>query len=498
MRVSGARLVSGVTVLLAAGTVVAVADLVPTRSPRSAAAAVDVALDGRDAVVACPGAPRLVAVDGVPATDPEFDARAATDAQVRAVAAGGEQSPRLQVSTSDGVVEGDAAGWLSSAASSTRSASLVRASASGASRPRTSVLQTAVTREGDLRGLSASACARPARTSWLAGGGTVVGRSARLELANAGLAPTTVDVTVLTPDGTLRPAAGQDVVVPGGETVPLVVEGLAPGAGALALGVTASGGRVAASLVDTWLDGLTPRGTEVVLPGPPPQEHAVVPGVVQGSGGSAPALRVAVPGDEDAVVRWLVRGGAGQVEPEGEAATTVAAGTVTDIPLEGLEAGTYTAVVDADVPVVVSAVSTSGRAGGPADVAWSAASQEVHERALVPLPVEPVDAQVVLSAGEEAVAVDVEALDPDGALTRTRGVTVPARSTVEVPLEDVRTSDTAAVAVTPASGASVVAALVLTAPAADGDPLLSVVPLRPTPPEPGTLPVTFPETGRWP
>lgn len=495
--VSGARLVSGVTVLLATGAVVAAAGLVPAGSPRTAAA-VEVPLGGRDAVLACPAAPRLVAVDGAPATDPEFDAHAATDAHVLAVAAGGEEPPQLLVSTPDAPVQGDAAGWLSSVASSTRASSVVRATASGGASPRTSAVQTAVTREGDLRGLAASACARPARTSWLAGGGTVVGRSARLELANPGQTPTTVDVTVLTPAGPLHPAAGQDVVVPGGETVPLLVEGLAPGADALAVGVTASGGRVGAALVDSWLDGLTPRGTEVVLAGSPPQEQAVVPGVVQRPGGSAPSLRVAVPGDEDAVVRWLVHGQAGQVEPDGEAAATVRAGTVTDIPLEGLEPGTYTAVVDADVPVVVSAVSTSGRPDGPADIAWSASSQELHERTLVPLPPEPVDGAVVLSAGEEVVAVDVEALDADGRLTRTTRVTVPARSTVEVPLEDVRTSDTAAVAVTPASGATAVAALVLTAPAADGEPLLSVVPLRPVPPEPGTLRVTLPETGRWP
>ena len=487
---------SGVALLLAAVAVLAGSELAP-RPVAAPAAAREVPLPAGDAVLTCPGAPRLLTLEGEPPTDPEFGARARTVPSVTAVAAGGT-APRLTVTTTEEEVAGSRAGWLSTASTAPHGSSAVRAGQQ-AGHARVSALQTAVTTDGDLRGLAASPCSRPARRTWLTGGGTVVGRSVRLELANAGATTATVDVSVLTPDGRVDPPAGQDVPVVGGGTTELLVEALVPGVEALAVGVSATGGRVGASLVDTWLDGLTPKGTDVVVPGVAPAEHQVVPVAAVLPRGDAPVLRIAVPGTEDAVARWQVHGPAGQVEAEGRSARTVPAGTVVDVPLEGLEAGVHAVVVDADVPVTAAVTSTSGGAANAADRASSVSTAPLRERTLVPLPAPPVTGRLVLSAGQEPADVEVQALTPDAVPARSRRVTVPARSTLEIALADIAPRAATVLAVEPASRAGGLrAALLLTADAADGAPLVSVVPLRPAPPDPGALVVRPLPDGRWP
>src|SRR5699024_2888162 len=51
---------------------------------------------------------------------------------------------------------------------------------------------------GDLRGLAAATCVAPGAASWLVGGSTELGSTARLTLTNPGPVPVSVDVSVLT------------------------------------------------------------------------------------------------------------------------------------------------------------------------------------------------------------------------------------------------------------------------------------------------------------
>jgi len=304
--------------------------------------------------------------------------------------------------------------------------------------PALGATQVTLARSGDLRGLSAVSCGVASTDAWLLGGGTQVGRRARLLLANPAPAPAVVDVSALGPDGAVDAPSGEGVVVPAGGQVAVLVDALAPGLAALAVHVVARSGRVTATLHDEVVRGLAPGGTDGVTASAGPSTRQVVPGLsVNAGNGSddataagAAAVRVAVPGTTDAVVRVRLLGPDGPVDLP-RAVRTVVAGTVVDLPVTGVPTGLYTAVVEADVPVVAAGLvgrtvrppTTGGADGVPdvlpgdgrvADLAWSASA--AGARGLTAVAAPAVDGvKVVLSLGAvEPARVTVVPLSADG------------------------------------------------------------------------------------
>lgn len=236
---------------------------------------------------------------------------------------------------------------------------------------------------GDLRGLSAATCQRPGVDLWLVGGSTALESSASLVLANPGTTASDVDVELWGPSGPVELAGGaRQVVAPGAERV-LVLPAVAAEQRRVVVHVVASGGSVTAHLQDSRLNGFTPAGTDLVVPGQPPAARQVVPGIsVLGSAvgdESQAVLRVLAPGTAAASVRLTMLGADGVTALPGTDELELAPGEVTDVPLGGLPAGSWTAVVDADVPVVAAATTTRPGLPGPLDDtpvlerAWSAA-----------------------------------------------------------------------------------------------------------------------------
>lgn len=283
---------------------------------------------------------------------------------------------------------------------------------------------------GDLRGLSAATCQRPGVDLWLVGGSTALESSAALVLANPGTTASDVDVEVWGPSGRVELAGGaRQVVAPGSERV-LVLPAVAAEQRRVVVHVVASGGSVTAHLQDSRLDGFTPAGTDLVVPGQPPAARQVVPGVsvlASAVGDESQAvLRLLAPGTEPASVRLTMLGADGVTTLPGTDALELAPGEVTDVPLGGLPAGSWTAVVDADVPVVAAATTT--RPGLPGELddtpvlerAWSAAVAP-GDGGLAALP-DGVTATVVVGAvadGEDLAdgrAVDgvLRTFDADG------------------------------------------------------------------------------------
>ena len=221
-------------------------------------------------------------------------------------------------------------------------------------------LQLTRTDDGDLAGLAASSCTAPAPSSWLVGGAVEAGRSGRIVLANPSRTTATVDLTLLTPDGAVQPPAGQDLAVAAGTTREVLLESLLPATAAVAVGVTARGADVAASLVETQLAGVLPQGVEQVA-AQQASSSSTIAGVLAGT--RPTTLRVANPGTEAAAVGWQVIGPDGVVPPAGEAVVTVPAGGVVDVPLDltgaSGPAGTVAVQVGSDRPVVAAVQITS-------------------------------------------------------------------------------------------------------------------------------------------
>lgn len=317
-----------------------------------------------------------------------------------------------------------------------------------------------LTTEGDLRGLVAGPCAEPAVEHWLVGGGTSVGSSGRLVLQNPGRTPATVTLQAWGASGPVVLGSQSLVVVPPGEQVVTMLEAVAPDQNRLTLHVTAEGGRVGAYVQHHRIDGLVPAGADLVVGGGAPARTTAVSGVVSTGEAvddpHAPRLDVLAPGEQGGTARLAVLGPDGPVRLRGGEELPLEPGQVTTLPLGGLPEGTYTVVVDADVPVVAgAALDRKGKAArdaviddDPYDRAWLAgqalpASGGVADGA-VAVP-EDTSYDVTLSAvpGERdpdriddvtgSTGVTLRGVGPDGAEAWTHEVDVPAGQTVEVP-----------------------------------------------------------------
>jgi hypothetical protein len=325
---------------------------------------------------------------------------------------------------------------------------VVQADPAGADPARAAGVTSALVTAGDLRGLAASSCQRPATDLWLVGGSTEISSSADLVIDNAGSTSSDVTVEVWGPSGKVALAGGEHVLVaPGAEQV-VGLPGIAAEQRRLVVHLAAAGGNIAAHVQDSLLRGFTPAGTDLVVPGAAPATRQVVSGLVVGAStvdDADPAvLRLLVPGDMAATAHITMLGADGVVALPGADSIDVAPGEVTDVPLGGLPAGAYTAVVDAPVPLVAAAMIT--RPGLPGELddtptlerAW-AASATSGAGSLVAVP-RGTAASLVLAAvadGDDpsaggAVTANLRVLGSNGGVLAERTVSVTAGSTTLV------------------------------------------------------------------
>lgn len=268
----------------------------------------------------------------------------------------------------------------------TDSAEVVRSTTSGGDGSDTAASASSLTTSGDLRGLAAASCAAPGVDQWLVGGGTELGSSSRLTLANPSRTPATVTLELWGPSGPIDPAGPTTYLVPPGEQVSTLVEGLAAQQRGVVVRVSSAGALVTATLQHSVLDGLTARGVDLVVPGEAPGTAQVLAGLtVEASeigDDDVASVRLLAP-DDDTTATITVLGAHGQRVLRGAQTAALTAGTVTDVSLSGLPAGTYAVVVQSDAPVVAGAVTTeTGKAdrdepllGTPVDRTWIASQR---------------------------------------------------------------------------------------------------------------------------
>jgi hypothetical protein len=336
--------------------------------------------------------------------------------------------------------------------------------------PALAAVQSTLARSGNLRGLAATACTVPNSDSWLVGGGTMGGERLRLLLANPAAAAAVVDVDLHGPDGRVPAPSGEGVVVPAGGEVPIFIDALAPGLARVAVHVTTRSGRVRATLHDSLLRGLVPAGADDVPVAAVPAKQQVVPGVSVVNGYAATAddpaaagstsVRIAVPGAEEAVVRVRLLNSSGEVALPRAAVVNIPAGGVADVPLSAIASGIYTAVVDADVPVVAGARVGRGGVSGqtPAsEFGWAAAARRLSGAGYAVLP-PAANSTLSLVAPQRAGAVVVQEVHADGTLADPSDVEVPGGGSTTVALSP----SAVAVKLSGFSGAPLAASIVAT------------------------------------
>lgn len=331
-----------------------------------------------------------------------------------------------------------------------RGATLLRAEPAGDLAPLVGGATASVTTAGDLRGLAAASCQAPSADQWLVGGSTELGNTSHLVVTNPGATAAEVTVEVFGPSGRVDlGGASGFLVAPGAETVVLLA-GLAAEESRIAVHVSAAGGLITAHVQDNRLAGFTPAGTDLVVAGALPAERQVVGGLVVPTsaidGPDLAQVRLLAPGNRAATASLTLLGPDGPVFLPGADSVRLDPGEVTDVPLGGLPAGAYTAVVDADVPVVAAAmIARPGLPGRLNDLptlerAWGASSIP-GAGGLVALPAR-VTGTILLAGigtddegrGRDAGVGTLRTFGADGALLDERKVSVPAGTTTAIPV----------------------------------------------------------------
>ncbi|WP_407316884.1 DUF5719 family protein [Isoptericola halotolerans] len=475
--------ISAIAVVAVLGVTAAVGDQWVGRWTGATRAASDagtreVPVEPAELVSSCPAPVALP--DGADVGDEQFGATPVqTTSALAAMVAGAAELPRLtdlDGAQDNTLVDGPDAATAAGTADRVR---VLHTQPSTVDPLRSAAALASITTAGDLRGLAAASCTAPSTSHWLVGGSSEVGSSALLAVQNPSSRPASVALEVFGPSGPVAVGGQAAFTVAPGEQVVTRLDSLAPEQRRLAVHVRASGARVTTSLQSQGIDGLVPAGTDLVEPGAAPAESFAVSGVVS---------RGEATDDDHAATMWLlapesdgtaqvrVFGPEGQVTLRGAEQVALTAGGVVGVPLGGLEAGTYTVVVDADVPVTGAArFAVPGELtdddvveGTPYDVAWSAgqaiAAPQEPTSGQVALPSGADDATVVLTgvpaergadpAGDELTAT-VRGLGADGTVGDAQEVTVPVGGTVEVPASAV--GATSAVLVDAAAGSASVA-----------------------------------------
>lgn len=452
-----ARGVTGVLVLALAGAAAWLPGALPGEGAvEDLSTVTTVDLPAAGAVVVCPGPVRLPTEPepGADAAyDPQFDPAPEESEQTAGAVALGAADVRVGELGAEGRPASAGTAGTVAVVDDLPSALVVRASA-GAASPELAAAVGAVTGEGDLQGVAAAGCGRPAAELWLVGGSTVLGSSARLVLQNPGRTPASVQVDLWGTAGPVELAGAPEFLVPPGQERAVILEGVAAEQRRVVLRLRAAGGLVSAHVQDSEVRGLVPAGVDHVVPGTGPSHRQVVTAVdvpaTAADGADTAALRLLAP-ETATTARIRLLGPDGPEDLPGVGTVALDAGRVVDVPLGGLPAGAWTVVVDADEDVVAGALVTRGEGVGrdpeatsraPLDRAWSPALVPGTSGVAVVPPA--LGGSVVLGAvpdgpsarGAGDLRVRLGLVGADGALLGEVRADVPVGTTVALPLAD--------------------------------------------------------------
>jgi hypothetical protein len=292
-------------------------------------------------------------------------------------------------------------------------------------------------------GWSESPCQSTTSSRWYFPSGTTTGGGAlSLSLLNPTVSPVVVDVTFVTPSGTLHPINFQGVVVPAGAVVVENVAAVVQNAATVSTVVAARTGRIVASELQTFAGGSA--GLSVVPGATSAQPHWTVPQAEEVAGGTS-EIDVFNPGPSPASVTVDLRLASGLLAP---LADTVAPGSTWVLATSSqtrIPAGTvYSADVRASGGVVVGrAVKWPASAAAPQSglaLAVDGAAQASPTRTWVIPPPGTAANPAVSGAAPSSVAVtntsgatehfSADAVSPSGSRALASGTLAPGASAV--------------------------------------------------------------------
>lgn len=316
----------------------------------------------------------------------------------------------------------------------------VPASSDGTLPPTVAASQSQSAGQDDMTGFAAAACGEASPDSWLVGGSASLGQTTLVMLANPSEVQATVDLAIYGESGRVAATGSTGIVVAPGTQRVIPLAGLAPSVAAPVIHVTTTGGKVLASLQQSYVNGIDPEGVELIGPTAEPATRQVIAGVAirtlaavqassssDGWSASLPALRVLVPGTSAATVQIGETGEQGTAGGN-STSVTVQPGVVTEVPLRNLADGNFTVSVQSTAPVVVAArtTTTSGKA---TDFAWFAASAKLSGS--VPVAIAHGSEPTLHLANTGSSDVSITLTSSTGTTSRA---TVPSQSAVAIPL----------------------------------------------------------------
>jgi hypothetical protein len=329
----------------------------------------------------------------------------------------------------------------------------------------------------DFRGLVSGRCVAPARDFWFIGGSGEVGRRGRLVLSNPTAVPAVVDVFVWDGSGPVDAPATEDIAIPARSQYLLLLDALAPTAERIGVRVSASQGRISASLEMRENDKLDPHGVTFIPAADEPATEIVVPGVPMHG---ERTLQILAPGDTDAIVALRLFGPDGPFSPVGQDVVTVPAGTVAEVPI-GDAAGKAAVTVElvSDVPITASVRVVDDPSDAAPELAYTAATPALNGPVPALLNVRDdglTTRLLVTTLGELPARAVVRTLKEDGTVAEEQPVDVPGESTVEVTVEQVPKSPWTTVVVEPAEPGTIAVTREIVGSDGDGA-LLDLLPL---------------------
>ena len=274
----------------------------------------------------------------------------------------------------------------------------------------------------DIRGVLAAECGDPLNDAWLVGGDTSLGREAVLVITNGSDVDATIDLDIWGVDGVIAAPGSKGLVIPALSQRAFPLAGFAPSELSPVIRITSNGAPVWSVLQTSVVRGLVAGGLDRVTPNQGAATEAYFPIFsiesedVIGPLRSDPdfvdmetVIRVFAPGEAPATVSVRLTN-----LSTGETIDTTAevpAGRVTELVVDEIPAGQYSAEVQSDVPVVAGLrFAYYDTKAKHADHAWASAAQSFTGTVAV---VAPVEGTLSLQNASGDV-VDITVSGPDG------------------------------------------------------------------------------------
>lgn len=277
---------------------------------------------------------------------------------------------------------------------------------------------------------AAGECTAPAGERWFVGAGSGAEHLSSVQLVNPDRGPAVADLTLWSTDGPLEAPRALGITVPGGRSRTIDLEEIAPHRHELAVRVTVTRGRVAATVADAFgFDGGSSRADWIAAT-EPPAASLVLPGLVRSA--DERVLVLANPGESEGRVTLRVVGARGTFTPTGVEEVRVPAGRVVVTDLTRALASALRQE-DASLEVTSTVPVTAGlRSVVDGDVVHQAALPATTGAGAAIVPPGGATA-LVLNAREQAGSVTVTFVGSAGRSVRsrlqpgtTRSVAVPA------------------------------------------------------------------------